>query len=258
MAILDWVLLVITLVVVALSFIVITSLGASIQRASGRVQELVGLLSASALTTLQAVRTVRAANATTRKEDEAVEVAREARHAGIRLAKIAAVISPVSGLATQVSFLAVIGVGGYRVASGDLTIADLVAFILFLFMLVMPLSQAFEAVTAVNQALGAYSRIDEILGSAQEVDEVDGQGITAPGPTSKIEFLDVGMSYSGDVPVLSDISFRVLEGTRVALVGPSGAGKSTILQTIERFYPISQGSIRVDGVDVADIAPRAA
>ena len=63
----------------------------------------------------------------------------------------------------QVSFLVVLGVGGYRVASGAITVANLVAFILFLFMMIMPLGQAFGAITAVNSALGALGRIQEII-----------------------------------------------------------------------------------------------
>lgn len=255
MALLDWVLLAVTLAVVALSFIVVTALGASIQKASARVQDLVGRLVGSALTTVQAVRTVRAANATERRESDALGIAVEAQSAGLKLAAIAAVISPVSGLATQVSFLAVIGIGGLRVATGELTIADLVAFILFLFMLIMPLSQAFEAVTAVNQALGAYARISEIVDGPQEPQTTTTAAAVPLGAAPSLAFDRVGMTYSsGDGrETLSDITFEVPSGARVALVGPSGAGKSTVLQIIEGFYPISHGHVRVGGVDIKDI-----
>jgi len=82
---------------------------------------------------------------------------------GIRVAKISALVVPVAAIAMQVSFLVVLGVGGFRVASGALTVANLVAFIIFLFMLIMPLGQAFGAVTSVNAALGALGRIQEII-----------------------------------------------------------------------------------------------
>src|SRR5699024_3004540 len=81
---------------------------------------------------------------------------------GVRVAKISALIVPVSFIAMQVSLLAVLGLGGYRVATGAISVAELVTFIIFLFMMIMPLGQAAGAISAVNQALGALGRIQEI------------------------------------------------------------------------------------------------
>ncbi len=258
MALIDLVLLGVTLGVVTVAFVVVTLLGGSIQNSSTRVQHTIGNLTSAAERTLRSIRTVRAANATFREEDEVLEQAREARSAGLKLAKVAAIIAPISGLATQVSFLAVLGVGGYRVASGAMTLADLVAFILFLFMMVMPLSQAFEAFTAVSQALGGYRRVREILLIPDEtVSDVPRNHAVSFEGAPRLSFEGVTFSYpshlSGvvrDSPrhVLSNVSFDVLPGQRVAIVGPSGAGKSTILQLIERFYEPDQGGVLVDGV----------
>src|SRR5690606_3535671 len=117
-------------------------------------------------------RSVRAAGATERETDTIDTEARGAWSAGIRVAKISALVVPIAGIAMQVSFLTVLGVGGFRVASGAITIASLVAFILFLFMMIMPLGQAFGAVTSVNQALGALGRLQEIIDIPSE-DETD-------------------------------------------------------------------------------------
>ena len=84
----------------------------------------------------------------------------------------------------QVSFLVVLGVGGYRVASGAITVANLVAFILFLFMMIMPLGQAFGAITAVNSALGALGRIQEIIDLPSET-EGDAAIRTAPAARNR-------------------------------------------------------------------------
>lgn len=265
MAIIDPILLGVTLGVVVLSFVVVTALGSSIQKASTRVQSIMGSLTSAVERTLNAIRTVRAANATAREEAEVTRLAGDARKAGLRLAKIAAVVSPVSGIATQVSFLAVLGVGGLRVASGSLSIADLVAFVLFLFMMIMPLSQAFEAITAVNQALGAYRRIHEVLTIPAETDEGT-LAVTDPqhADVLRIEFRDVTFSYPPDptadeqdtedrARVLDTVSFPVKRSSRVALVGPSGAGKSSILQLIERFYTPTSGQILLDGIDITEL-----
>jgi ABC-type multidrug transport system fused ATPase/permease subunit len=87
---------------------------------------------------------------------------------GVRVAKVSSLVVPIANIALQVSLLVVLGVGGFRVAAGALTIADLIAFILFLFMMIMPLGQAFGAISSVNQALGALGRIQEIIALPSE------------------------------------------------------------------------------------------
>ncbi|MCU1481088.1 MAG: transporter, fusion protein [Subtercola sp.] len=182
MAIIDPVLLGLTVLVVGISVVVVVLLSGRIRTASRKAQEKVGDLAASVERALSAVRTVRAANATDREIAEVEKDAEGAYLMGIQVARISALVVPVAGIAMQVAFLTVIGVGGYRVASGAITIASLVSFILFLFMMIMPLGQAFGAFTSVNAALGALGRIQEIilLPSEGENDPVV-QGDAGPG-----------------------------------------------------------------------------
>ena len=81
-----------------------------------------------------------------------------------------ALIAPIIGIAFQAAFILVLGIGGYRVASGAMSVADLVAFLLYLFMMIMPLGQVFSAYTAVQNALGAVIRIQEITDLTEEDD----------------------------------------------------------------------------------------
>jgi len=256
MLVIDPVLLGLTVLVIALSVVGVVLLSMRVRTASRQQQEKVGDLAAAVERAISAIRTVRAANATERETATIEEDARGAYRAGVRVAKISALVVPVAGIALQVSFLVVLGVGGYRVASGAITIANLVAFILFLFMMIMPLGQAFGALNSVNQALGALGRIQEIIQTPSE-DEADA-AIEPAAPAASdaaIAFDDVRFGYAApageDAPeVLHGVSFEVARGTRVALVGPSGAGKSTILALVERFYDPSSGIVRVGGADV--------
>jgi ATP-binding cassette subfamily B protein len=261
MAIVDPVLLGLTVLVIGLSVIVVVALSGRIRVASGKAQKKVGDLTAAVERAISSVRTIRAAGATAR---EVAAVERDAEGAwsmGIQVARISAMVVPVAGIALQVSFLVVLGIGGYRVASGQITVANLVTFIIFLFMLVMPLGNAFGAITSVNSALGALGRIEEIIALPGEDanDSLVRSIADQRADAAALEFVGVSFSYplvegeTESTPVLSDVSFSVPRGKRTALVGPSGAGKSTSLALIERFYDPTSGSIRIGGVDIADL-----
>ena len=272
MTIIDPILLGLTVLVIAVSVVTVVLLSARIRIASRKAQEKVGDLAAAVERAISSVRTVRAANATDREIATIHEDARGAWLQGIKVAKISALVVPISSIALQISFLVVLGVGGYRVAAGDIEIAELVAFILFLFLLIGPLGQAFGAITSVNSALGALGRIQEIIAlpSEAEGDATVMPAEATPGRAA-IAFEDVHFRYpeaarkteqekvvaevvGDDAPreatVLRGVSFTVPQGSRTALVGPSGAGKSTILSLIERFYDPTDGVIRMEGVDI--------
>lgn len=191
MLIIDPVLLGLTVLVIAVSVVTVTLLSARIRVASQKAQARVGDLAASVERAISAIRTVRAANATDREVAAVEEDAVGAWKMGIRVAKISALVVPVAGIAMQVSFLVVLGVGGFRVASGAITVASLVAFILFLFLMILPLGQAFGAVTSVNAALGALGRIQEIIDLPAE-----GEADAAVEPATSIAS-DAAISFDG-------------------------------------------------------------
>ena len=173
MIFLDAVLFGLTAMVVAVAVTTVVTLSRRIRVASRKAQERVGDLTASVERAISAVRTVRATNATEREIASVEKDAEAAWRMGIQVARISALVVPISGIALQVAFLVVLGVGGFRVASGELEIANLVAFILFLFMMIMPLGQAFGAINSINQALGAMGRIQEIIDLPSETENDD-------------------------------------------------------------------------------------
>jgi ABC-type multidrug transport system fused ATPase/permease subunit len=168
MLIIDPVLLGLTVLVIAVSAVAVVALSGRIRTASRLQQERVGDLASSVERVISAIRTVRASNATDREIAVVEKNAEAAWEMGVRVAKVSSLVVPIANIALQVSLLVVLGVGGFRVAAGALTIADLIAFILFLFMMIMPLGQAFGAISSVNQALGALGRIQEIIALPSE------------------------------------------------------------------------------------------
>ena len=286
---LDGFLFLLTALVVSIAVTAVVTLSRRIRVASRKAQDKVGDLTSSVERAIGAVRTVRAANATEREIQSVEKDAEGAWKLGLDVAKISALVVPVSGIALQVAFLVVLGVGGFRVASGSLPVADLVAFILFLFMMIMPLGQAFGAISSVNQALGALGRIQEIISLPSETDSdlVTEESAPASQGASAIEFESVSFRYpesahkteaekvlaetlgthdlesltTGEVAlppqratVLQDVSFRIPVGSKTAIVGPSGAGKSSLLSLLERFYDPQSGTIRVFGHDITALS----
>lgn len=271
MLLIDPVLLGLTVLVIAIALVTVVTLSGRIRVASKEQQEKVGDLAASVERSIGSIRTVRASNATEREISLIDNDAKGAWRAGLKVARISALVVPIAGVALQVSLLVVLGVGGYRVASGAITVASLVSFILFLFMMIMPLGQAFGAINSVNQALGALGRIQEIIALPAE-NEADSSLVTAKAlktaDAAAISFELVEFSYPDSVikardesepdveheaTVLRGVSFDVPRGTRTALVGPSGAGKSTMLALIERFYDPTAGVIRLNGRDIRSL-----
>lgn len=285
MLVIDPVLLLLIVVVIGASAAVVGVLSGRIRRATSEQQEKVGALASGVERAIGSIRTIRAAGAESREQEAISATASEAYDAGVKVAKASAVVVPVAGIALQVSLLVVLGVGGFRVASGAIEIAQLVVFVMFLFFLVQPLASFFGAITSVNQALGALGRIQEVLDLPDETAadaEIAASAVaTETGTPAAIEFRDVHFSYPDAVvrarrsaqdealrtladahaplpedaepahedTVLRGVSFQAPRGSRVALVGPSGAGKSTTLALIERFYDPTAGAVLVDGVD---------
>ena len=255
MAVIDPLLLGITLAVIAIAILAVAFTSRKIKAATTKAQTRVGDMAASVERALSAVRTIRAARAEKRESEEITRNSKEAYDQGVKIAKLNAAVTPIAGLAFQGAFIAVLGVGGYRVANGDTSIANLITFVLLMFTMSRPLGQAFGAYSSIQSALGALARIQEVLDVELEEtnEEVKHQEKRKGKNTTAIEFKKVGFGY-GEAEVLNNVSFKIERGTRVAIVGPSGSGKSTSFSLIERFYEPTKGEILLDGQPVTHIS----
>ena len=270
MAVIDWLLLLLTLVMIAVAVAAIGITSRRIRAATTKAQERVGNMSAAVERALSAVRTIRAARAEARETEQIGMDAKEAFNQGVKIARINAWVTPIGGLAANGAFIVVLGVGGYRVATGQTEVASLITFILLMFLMIRPVGQFFGAYSSVQSALGALARIQEILdipledSDAEKVKPSNRKAINS----TAIEFKKVKFSYpvreetdaegnkttSDSKEILKGVSFKIERGSRVALVGPSGAGKSTVLNLIERFYEPTGGEIFLDGQAVRSIS----
>jgi ATP-binding cassette subfamily B protein len=259
MASLDAVLLGVTLVVLALNGLAVLLVVPRIRQATERSQAAVGRMGSVLERALGGLRTVKASGA---EEEEIASVGRAARRAwrrGVEVAGWTALMEASAGLAVQVSFLAVLGVGGVRVASGALPVSSLIAFLLYLFLLSDPISTLVNGATQLQAGLAAVVRMRELQELPTEppaAEEATTEPPSGPGPAS-VAFARVWFRYRSPQDsswVHRGLSFELPPGGMTAIVGPSGTGKSTIFALLERYYEPQSGTIAVDGRDVRDWA----
>ncbi|MFE7814529.1 ABC transporter ATP-binding protein [Streptomyces sp. NBRC 110035] len=253
MGFVDPVLLGVTLAVIVGAGTVLALIVPHISRASRQAQDAVGVMGASLERVLGALRTVKASGAEPREERALHEAAEESWRQSVRAAKWSAAAGNTAGLAMQVAFITVLAVGGARVATGAIDIGTLVAFLLFVFYLMMPIQSVVGAITQYQTGSAALARIQEALRLPAE--PAAGPALLpAPGAApAALAFDDVRFRYADDLPyVHHGVSFTVPAQGMTAFVGPSGAGKTTVFSLIERFYDPDSGVITLDGRDLAD------
>ncbi|MEV7458857.1 ABC transporter ATP-binding protein [Streptomyces rubiginosohelvolus] len=253
MAYMDLTLLGVTLVVVVGIGAVTSLLMPRIQRAQLKAQESVGAMGAALDRVLQAFRTVKASGAEDRETAAVAAAARHAHDRGVTVAKWSSVTEVTMTMSIQLAFLAVLGVGGARAASGSLEISSLIAFLLYLFYLMGPIGGLVEGWTGLQSGLAAVRRIDEVESLPGEPAEESGGLTKGDGGPLGVTFQDVSFGYGDErAPAHQGVTFDVPPGGMVALVGPSGAGKSTVFSLLERFYDHEAGTITVGGRDIRD------
>lgn len=253
MGLMDAVLLGVTLGVIVLIGGCVGLVMPKIAQSAQRAQESVGEISAVLERAFGAFRTVKASGAEERETAIVTQAAQKAWRHGVRAAKWQSLAWSSVGLAVQVSFLAVLGIGGARVASGAISVSTLVAFLLFLFYLIDPVSRLVDAVTQYQVGSAAIARIVEAERLETEELESPQARPVGRGPAASVEFDEVTFRYRDDLPYIHHgVSFTVPGAGMTAFVGPSGAGKTTVFGLIERFYEADGGRILVDGRDVRD------
>jgi ATP-binding cassette subfamily B multidrug efflux pump len=175
--------------------------------------------------------------------------------ANLRVTATYAVFEPTVVLFNAVTVGLILWYGGGRVVQEALTLGTLVAFLQYMQRFYWPIRELAERYTTLQQAMASSERIFRVLDEPEAITDPP-----APIPIKrmdgKIEFRDVSFAYGDDKLVLSDVSFVVQPGERVAIVGATGAGKTTIMSLLCRFYDIQRGSILIDDVPITSLAQR--
>jgi len=274
MGLMDVVLLGVTMGVFSLTAVVIGVVVPRIGRAARQAQNSVGVMGAALERMLGAFRTIKASGAEGREGERIHAAAREAWRADIRAAKWQAIAGNTAGLSVQCAFLAILAVGGARVTSGAISVGTLVAFLLYIFYLMMPIQLLEEAASQYQVAAAAVARIQEAerlpvepasppaslprpgpAATARPASppSADQAASAVPVPPATVTFEQVRFRYRPELPeVHHGVSFTIPPRGMTAFVGPSGAGKTTVFSLIERFYEPDSGRVLLDGTEVSD------
>lgn len=245
--VLDWQMTLLTFITIPIFILVIVPLGKIMQKISTNTQTEIANFSGLLGRVLTEMRLVKVANTEKLELDKAHSNLKTIYNLGLKQAKIAAVVQPISGIIMLITIGIILGFGGMRIASGAISAGTLVAMIFYVLNLSIPLINISTLVTDYKKAVGASQRIYEIL--HEPLENIAAPNLQDEIPTGDLKFDHVYFGYD-DTPVLKDVSFNVLRGEVTAFVGPSGSGKSTLFSLIERMYEIDQGGIYYDGTSI--------
>jgi ATP-binding cassette subfamily B protein len=188
---------------------------------------------------------------------EADDVFRES----MRAAKVRATYLPALELLPNIGLIATLGYGGHQVLAGSLTLGELVAFNVYVVMLIWPLRMLGMIIAQGQRSAASAERVHEVLETSPGIAEPpDGRSLPEVGPDGgrgEVRFGGVGFAYAPELPVVLDgLDLVVPAGQSVALVGSTGSGKTTVARLIPRFYDVGAGSVALDGVDVRELRLR--
>jgi ATP-binding cassette subfamily B multidrug efflux pump len=161
-------------------------------------------------------------------------------------------MQPMMMFVGNLNFIIVAVFGGLRVASGQMSIGDVQAFIQYSRQLQMPLSQVASMFNVFQSGIASAERVFDFLDAEEEIPDADVEPLTGE-PRGRVAFEDVSFSYSPDRPLISELDLVAEPGQTVAIVGPTGAGKTTLVNLLMRFYDVDGGRITVDGNDIRDL-----
>jgi ATP-binding cassette subfamily B protein len=201
---------------------------------------------------LGGIRVVTATNRAKRNVVTHDNVLGHHRDANDRTAVIGAVYGPSTELLGYLAQAMLLGLGGWLVSEGRLSIGELAAFFLYLTMFFAPIQQLVQLYNTYQQGRSAVRKLSDLFATGPEVVEAP-DARPLPDMQGAIDLEHVTFGYDPAVPVLRDLDLHIRAGETVAFVGETGAGKSTVAKLVNRYYDPVEGTVRIDGHDLRDV-----
>ncbi len=248
-----------SLAVSPLMFIATVWFSGQARKAFRKSREEIGNVNAELQETISSVREVQAFNRADENIEQFKGVNAANRDANVRAVAYTSALAPTLEAFSYIGLAIVTGVGGWYLLTGDtlfgaaVTLGLVITFLAYVQRFNQPIQQIAVLWTNIQNAIAGAERIFTILDEKPAVvDKPDAKAMTEI--KGKVEFNEVSHEYEDGVPVLNKVSFSAEPGQTIAIVGPTGAGKTTIINLLPRFYDVTHGSVKIDGVDVRDVA----
>lgn len=248
--IMDWKMASILLIAVPIIALILFPIGKIMSKIGRKLQAATADFNAEATEKLAEIRLIKASNGEPFEQKNGRTFIAKIFTLGVKDAKIEAVLQPIMMTVILGLLVGILGYGAVRVQAGTLTTGSLVAFLLYLFNILMPAATFAMFFAQIQKAMGATERIEQILATPFEP---AGNGTTIDVVGHTIQARDVSFYYHEDRPVLKNISFDAKPNSVIAFAGPSGGGKTTIFALLERFYEPSSGTISVNGQNIQQL-----
>jgi len=253
MFLMNWLLAIIILALVPIILAVLFMFVRQVMPISRKVQQELGALNSILQENLAGLRVVKAFAREEYELDRYQNKNNDLLVINLDLVGIFAKYFPSLFFIANLGVVAVIWIGGLQVIGLQLTIGELVAFIGYLAFLLMPMFMIGMIGSMFSRAEASAQRLFEVVDAESEIQDKP-DAVPLPEVQGKVEFENVSFRYFGsENNILSEISFSADAGITVAILGRTGSGKSTVINLIPRFYDVSEGSVRVDGLDVRDV-----
>jgi ATP-binding cassette subfamily B protein/subfamily B ATP-binding cassette protein MsbA len=254
LATLNWQLTLFSMAPIPLVIISLIGFSKYVRPAFRRRQQEVGELNAILNDSIAGIRDIKAFNRES-EQYERVEIGIERYRSSMLTAlRLMAIFQPFIDFSTSIGQLIVIFFGGRMALQGELSVANLVAFFLYLEMFYQPIRALGMSWENVQESMAGFDRVSELLSEEPDVKNPQNPTPLPDEIRGHLELTNVSFSYNDDdVKVLENINLDIPASHVVALVGPTGVGKSTLVSLIPRFYDVDTGSITLDGIDIRDI-----
>jgi ATP-binding cassette subfamily B multidrug efflux pump len=166
---------------------------------------------------------------------------------------LSGIIQPAMQFVSNLNYVAIAVIGGYKVASGTLSLGDVQAFIQYSRQFTMPIMQLASQMNMIQSGVASAERVFEVLDAEEEVPD-RAQPVALREPRGQVDFDAVSFRYEPERPLIEDFNLSARPGQTIAIVGPTGAGKTTIVNLLMRFYDVDSGAILIDGIDIRDLS----
>ncbi|SEI52996.1 ATP-binding cassette, subfamily B, AbcA/BmrA [Alkalibacterium gilvum] len=249
--IMDWQMTLVMLTAVPLALALTRPLGKRMAKVSREMQDETAQFSGKVQQTVAEIRLMKSSTAESAEKEKGERNINKLYRIGLKEGKYIAIIGPLIYTLMMGVMVFVIGYGGVRVARGDITTGELVAFLLYLFQIIFPITTFMNFFMQIQKAAGATERITQIL---DEKEEEKREGKSVSIDNLPIKFENVSFSYQENKEVIKQISFISHPGEKIAFAGPSGGGKSTLFALLEQFYTPDSGRIYVGDTPINEIS----